>query len=63
MEAAGFEVFAGALGATLHAPPQWFDTSSGIKGRLRQVQGAVDPSASEALSDLVTQLLVTQLKK
>ena len=61
VEAAGFEVFAGALGATLHAPPQWFDTSSGIKGRLRQVQGAVDPSASEALSDLVTQLLVTQL--
>lgn len=36
VEAAGFEVFSGAFGATLHAPPQWFDASSGFKGRLRQ---------------------------
>lgn len=43
VEAAGFEVF-DAFGPTLHAPPSWFDSGSGLNERVRQVQGAVDPT-------------------
>ena len=43
VEAAGFEVF-DAFGPTLHAPPAWFDSGSGLNERVRQVQGAVDPT-------------------
>ena len=54
VEAAGFEVF-DPFAATLHADPGWFDrTSSG--GALPYAT-----EAAEALSDLITQLLIHQL--
>ena len=41
--APGFEVF-DAFGPTLHAPPAWFDSGSGLNERVRRVQGAVEPT-------------------
>jgi len=52
VEAAGFEVF-DAFGVTLHAPAEWFDdVRYGVKYKLHE---------AEALSDVVTQLLLNQL--
>ena len=52
VEGAGFEVFDG-FGVTLHALPRWFDdTRHGVRYMIHE---------SEATSDLVTQLFLSQL--
>jgi len=53
VEAAGFEVFAGSFSATLHARAEWFDD---VKQGIRY-----HPFESEAISDVLTQLLLNKL--
>ena len=47
------KAFDGSFGATLHALPRWFDDA---RGGLRH-----STTESEALSDVVTQMLLNQL--
>lgn len=52
VQAAGFEAFEG-FGLTLHAPPAWFDEAKyGVRHKIHE---------AEALSDMTTQALLSQL--
>ena len=67
VEEAGFEVF-DPWAATLHASASWFDALPTARGRKRNSRGEVEGRgleyevhSAEAVSDMVTQMLINQL--
>jgi hypothetical protein len=61
VEQAGFEVF-DPFAATLHASPSWFDALPATAVRARRSKGlAFEIHTAEAVSDMMTQMLLNQL--
>ena len=61
VEQAGFEVF-DPFAATLHASPSWFDALPATAVRARRSKGlAFEIHSAEAVSDMMTQMLLNQL--